>query len=285
MEPESPEHGAQQHSADLLIKTPSSQLRVTIYQLASHEIFRSQRSDGTGWHWSWAAARRDWMDATPSSFAYRCLPLTIANQIGWWVYNPVGFCATWNGEAAPKSIDLVFDADSNMWSEWITNQFGQGIVTWNTPFLFRTSPMGSRLVVCGPVNYFKRGAQALTAVIESDWMTMSFTMNWKLHEVGCPVRFDLGEPLFQVIPLVSNLVTDLETAVVDYRNIDDDAELAVRFKNWDQSRRDFQKRKTAGDVRPDDWQREYFLGIDPTDGSSVSSGHRTKLTPPPISGL
>jgi hypothetical protein len=30
-----------------------------------------------------ASARREWMDQTIDSFAYRCLPLNIANAHGW----------------------------------------------------------------------------------------------------------------------------------------------------------------------------------------------------------
>ena len=49
---------------------------------------------------------RDWTDATPHRYAYRCLPLTIMNQTGWWIKNPVGFTATWRGQAQPGSIEF-----------------------------------------------------------------------------------------------------------------------------------------------------------------------------------
>ena len=43
---------------------------------------------------------------------------------------------------------------SSIWGGWINNQFGEGILTWNTPFLFRTRPAGSRLLICGPARRF-----------------------------------------------------------------------------------------------------------------------------------
>ena len=55
-------------------------------------------------------------------------------------------------DASPGAIDSTFDAASRFWKNWINNQFGEGIITWNTPFLFRTKPAGSRLLVCGPAN-------------------------------------------------------------------------------------------------------------------------------------
>jgi hypothetical protein len=174
--------------SELLLREPSSTLRilpgepihmensrleVMIYQIVDDGMLKKNRSDGSGWEWGWADWQRDWMDATPSRFAYRCLPLTIANQTGWWIKNPVGFTATWKGSSKPGEVDFRFDVSGEVWKDWINNQFGEGIITWNTPFLFQTKPAGSRLLVCGPINEFKAFAHPLTALIESDWMTMS----------------------------------------------------------------------------------------------------------------
>jgi hypothetical protein len=41
-----------------------------------------------------ADPRRNWMDETPESFAYRCLPLALANQHGWEVTTQAGFTAS-----------------------------------------------------------------------------------------------------------------------------------------------------------------------------------------------
>src|SRR6516164_748572 len=85
-------------------------LEVEIYQITDDAVMKQNRTDGSGWEWGWADWQRDWMDATPSRFAYRCLPLTIANQTGWWIKNPVGFTAVWRGRTTPGSIDFRFDA-------------------------------------------------------------------------------------------------------------------------------------------------------------------------------
>jgi hypothetical protein len=90
------------------------QLEVTVFQIADDSLLMQNRDDGTGWYWCWADWQRDWMDATPSRFAYRCLPLTIANQTGLWVKNPVGFTATWRGSERPESIDFQFDQSAEV---------------------------------------------------------------------------------------------------------------------------------------------------------------------------
>ena len=263
---------------------PRSRLQVNIYQLADDGMFAANRPDGTGWSWSWADWRRDWMDATPNKFAYRCLPLTIANQTGWIVNNPVGFSAVWDGNPDPGGVAFRFDTGAAEWHHWVNNQFGNGIVTWNTPFLFKTAPAESRLLVMGPANRFKHGAAPLTALIESDWMNSSFTMNWKLTGPGHVVRFDVGEPLMQVVPMTTNVGADLEGATVTYRRLAEDPAVSAAYQAWQTARDTFHQAKRDGQVDPNAWQKDYFKGRDML-GRTVTSGHKTKLTPPAITYL
>ena len=167
---------------------------------------------------------------------------------------------------------------------WINSQFGEGIITWNTPFLFRTKPAGSRLLVCGPINYFKANAHPLTALIESDWMSMSFTMNWKIMVPDQPVRFEEGEPLFQAIPLVGNVCADLEGASVSYQRLMENPEIYQAYQAWDEGRRGFHDQKSRGEVRPDGWQKDYFQGRDAL-GRASATAHMTKVKPPRIKYL
>ncbi len=261
-----------------------ARLEVEIYQIVDDAMLKQNRTDGTGWEWGWADWQRDWMNATPHRFAYRCLPLTIVNQTGWWIRNPVGFTATWRGLTAPGNIEFQFDASAGVWQNWINSQFGEGIITWNTPFLFRTKPEGSRLLICGPPNYFKQNVQPLTALIESDWVSMSFTMNWKIMVPNEPVRFDPGEPLFQAIPLFSNVCADLETADVSYQKLTDNPDLHRAYREWDQGRRRFHDQKASGEVNPTDWQKDYFQGRDAV-GRESGTYHMTKVKPPPVRGI
>ena len=256
-------------------------LEITIYQIGEDAVMRRNRDDGAGWDWCWADWQREWMEATPSRFAYRCLPLTIANQTGLWVRNPVGFTATWWGSERPQGIDFQFDQSPEVWSRWVSDAFGGGIITWNSPFLFRTKPEGSRVMVSGPANTFKENAHPLTAILESDWMTMSFTMNWKILRPGHPVRFEAGDPVFQAIPLLNNACADIEGASVTYKRLDDDPELSGPYREWDRSRQKFTERSRAGENTPGDWQKDYFLGRDAL-GRQSAPLHMTKVRPPKV---
>jgi hypothetical protein len=256
---------------------------VTIFQLAGDGMFRGHRTDGTGWDWSWAERERPWMDASTNKFAYRCLPLSIANQTGWWVHNPVGFTAVWNGLPGIGSVKFLFDVEPELWSKWIHDQFGQGLVSWSVPFIFRTRPSGSRLLISGPVNSFKHCIQPLTAIIESDWMHMSFTMNWKITSAHTPVRFDAGEPIAQVIPVFSNIVAELERTKVAYMRLDQEPKMFDAFHSWCRLRDQYRADMIAGRIG-DGWQKDYFFGRSLLDPREIE-GHRTRLNPPPIEYL
>ena len=266
-------------------------LEVNIYQIVDDSMMKANRADGTGWDWCWADWQRSWMNATPQRYAYRCLPLTIVNQTGWWIKNPVGFTATWRGGTHPGTIEFHFDAAGEVWSQWINSQFGEGIITWNTPFLFRTKPRGSRLLVCGPVNYFKVNAHPLTALIESDWVSMSFTMNYKLMIPNLPVRFEVGEPLFQAIPLVSNVCSDLEGASVSFQRLADDPELAAPTMSGTRAAANSTSRRRgrgqagwlAAGLLPGPRRRRPHGRDGPHDQGAAAAGHlRARSAPEPL---
>ncbi|MBT8099503.1 MAG: hypothetical protein KJO82_07115, partial [Gammaproteobacteria bacterium] len=122
-----------------------------------------------------ANRRREWMDDTQDRFAYRCLPLSIANQTGWEILSPAGFTARWNGKDGLDAISLKFDEAP---SPLIGSHFGHGVLTFNLGYLFRTTK-AHNLWVKGPTNQFKDGIAALEGLIETDWTPFTFTMNWQ----------------------------------------------------------------------------------------------------------
>ena len=214
-------------------------------------MLKQNRTDGTGWEWGWADWQRDWMNDTPHRYAYRCLPLTIANQTGWWIKNPVGFTAIWRGENAPGSIDFRFDAASEVWRSWINSQFGEGIITWNTPFLFRTKPGGLSPLDLRAGQLFQGQRPSADRAHRERLDQHVVHDELENHEPDQPVRFDQGEPLFQAIPLVSNICADLEEATVSYQKLTDNPELHRAYHEWDQGRRRFHDQKApAKSSRP-----------------------------------
>lgn len=219
-----------------------------------------------------APVTRDWMDRTDGRFAYRCLPVLIANQSGWLILNNFSITATWSGGSARDAVRVEYGRGPT--PPLVASHFGEGVLTWTIPYLFRTPP-GWNLLVRGPANHPKDGVSPLEGVVETDWSNASFTMNWKLTRPGLPVRFEVDEPICMICP---HRRGDLEGFQPEIRSIDSDPAVAEAHRQWSGTRRDF-LRDLRDDALPDGnpgWQRHYFQGRH-TDGELGVHDHQTRL--------
>ncbi len=225
-----------------------------------------------------APATRAWMDDTPESFAYRCLPLNIANAHGWEVLNPVGFEAVWTGGAGTDAVTIRPDPPSAGGSadpaRTAVSLFGQGIITFHVEGIIRTPP-GWNLWVGGSPNRMKDAVAPLTGVIETDWSPFTFTMNWRFTRPHTPVRFEALEPFCFLFPVQR---AALEAFAPRLAPLADDPALAERFAAWSRSRDAFHdKMKTDPPKAPADrWQKHYYRGVD-SSGQALIADHRAKL--------
>jgi hypothetical protein len=223
-----------------------------------------------------APLARDWMDATPEKFAYRCLPLNIANCQGWELLNPHGFTATWNGSNAFDTVKVVPDESDA--PPPAMSHFGSGILTFGIKGLFRT-PEGIDLCATGPINRPKAGIHALTGIIEADWSEFGFTMNWLFTDKDRSVRFEKGEPFCTIFPIPRSLAESMYPVIIRGEK---NSELWRKHMARSMSRLDFiNALKVSGSpVQTKGWQRSYFIGPD----VQPKPEHRTKVKLRPFRG-
>lgn len=224
--------------------------------------------------------RRDWMDAHGhNGWANRCLPLAIANTSGWEVLCPVGFSVEWNG--APGTEDVIVTLDEPGWDYFAKSHFQFGTVTLDVGYLFRTDP-GWALRVSSAPNSPKDGIQALDAMVETDWLPMAFTMNWRFTRPGV-VRFEKGEPFCFIQPTPHLHLDAIQPKVM---KLQDNPDLNAEYCAWAESRNDFIARRSSGDpaALKEEWQKFYHLGTTPT--GFVAEGHvsRRRLRLPEVAG-
>jgi hypothetical protein len=220
-----------------------------------------------GWEISPASYQRQWMDESPGRGAYRCLPLSMANQAGWFIHSPNSFTAVWSGGVDPSDVALQFDADTVDAAKSVLSHFGNGIVTFQMPFLFRTPP-GIGLLARGAPNWPVINFAALEGLVETDWNPASFTMNWKIMEANKPVRFEKEWPVCFVQPFDLNLPEEL---AAERKPLRAHQETEENYVAWRRSRAAFMNspEKDRGG-----WQKDYFQGLDAA-GCKVKS-HRTQ---------
>jgi Family of unknown function (DUF6065) len=219
-----------------------------------------------------ATSTRDWMDATGARFAYRCLPLLIANQSGWFVLNSHTIQVTWTGGDNLSSVQIEYLDGSPPFPA--LSHFGHGILTWSLPYLFHTSP-GYNLLVRGPANWPKDGAYPLEGIVESDWCPATFTMNWKLTRPNHSVTFDIDEPICMILPQHRG---ELEGFQPEIQAIASEPVIYQGYREWSQSRGQFlaDLEIPGSGAAEKRWQKDYFRGMT-TDGVHIPE-HETKLT-------
>ena len=217
-------------------------------------------------------AQRDWMEATPESFAYRCLPLSIANTHGWEIINPSPVEAWWDGGAGVDAVKVEVRGEAHPISTPVS-MFGQGVLTFHVPGLFRT-PAGWNLWVGGPPNLAKDGIAPLSGLVETDWSPFTFTMNWRFTRPNHRVRFEADEPFAFVFPVERSALERFEPR---FAPLESAPQLEAQFHEWSASRDAFQRAVVESPpTKPADrWQKHYYRGVDAT-GCRHIDDHRTK---------
>ena len=222
------------------------------------------------------SVNRAWMDATVDRWAYRCLPLNMANEAGWMILNSRDVEVTWNGNARPDGLRVKF-LDGPPTSD-VVSLFGHGIVTWRVAYLFRTPP-GFNLLVRGPANIFKEATSPLEGLVESDWSVANFTMNWKITIPWHKVRFGKDEPIGMLVP---QRRYELESFRPEIRNIESNPELEESFNNWSADRNAFIRENfqtlETGERLP--WQKHYLRGVGPS--GEAAPQHQVRMELPPF---
>ena len=226
-----------------------------------------------------APATRAWMDETPESFAYRCLPLNIANAHGREILSPCGFDACWTGSTGTDGV-LIKLAGEVAPELAPVSLFGQGFLTFHIAGLFRTSP-GWNLWIGGSPNYPKDSIQALTGIVETDRGPFTFTMNWRFTRPNTWVHFDAGEPICFFFPVQRGY---LEEIAPKFLPMESNPELFRQFKDWSVLQQSFHTELT---IRPpatpsDKWQKHYYCGTD-AGGHAHIDDHQAKLRLKPFS--
>ena len=219
-----------------------------------------------------APHERDWMDATDSRYAYRCLPLTIANSHGWEILCTSSFSAWWDGSKTASGLTISPDEPGQ---KPAVSHFGYGVLTFHVSAVIRTEP-GYDLMFQGPINRPKDAIAPLSGIVETDWAPFTFTMNWQFTRPNTVIRFEKGEPFCHIFPTRRG---ELERLQPEFRPIEENPQLKAEFDAWTASRANFLEglRTPGSEAANAKWQKHYYRGQN-LDGSDLAGDeHRTKI--------
>lgn len=218
-----------------------------------------------------APIEREWMDASNERFAYRCLPLNIANAHGWEILCTTPFSAIWDGRT---TIDAVRITSKSKVAPLAVSHFGGGTLTFHVPCLFQTEP-GVDLFVTGPLNRPKDAIAPLSGIVETDWSPYTFTMNWLFTRPLKIVNFEIDEPFCHLFPIVRGSLDGIAPRICA---LSQNPRLSREFREWSDGRNAFNAAlaNPASQAAIERWQKNYFRGVCPS-GARGSKGHCTRL--------
>jgi hypothetical protein len=203
---------------------------------------------------------RKWMNDTNKKFAYKCLPLNIANQYGWAVLSPANFSVSWYGGSGKEQVE-VFSSDPDFLESIIVSHFGEATFTLQLDFVIQT-PENYSLYIRGVPNEINSTIRPLDAIVETDWLPFTFSYNYKFAETGT-VDFKRGDPLFVFFPIERNSVENFKLKQI---NIEDNQDLYQDFLDYSDSRISFNK-----DQNDNKFQRFYQDGRGPKKEYSIKN--------------
>lgn len=229
----------------MLLANSNEIMDIELFEWGDFKNFKLEQAD----------FRRQWMDETPNQYAYHCLPLKIANQIGWVLKNPTSFNATYVNDDFESSVKIEFDNlnDQEKYGFDISSHFGNGIITFTLPFIFKT-PEPWCIWARGLPNYYKDNVCFLEGIIETFWTHMSSTYNIKLIEKDKKIRFEKDEPL--AFFTITNL-KEIDESTIIFKNPQENKKFSDDFKVWKDKRSEANNNYTRKEI----WQKHYKKGV------------------------
>ena len=159
------------------------------------------------------SAKRDWMEATFDKHAYRCLPVTITNQLGWAISFPEDITFMWDGQISTSGEHVKILAGE----KYVQTGRGQATVSFETGLVFRT-PENYSLLTYNIPNMFIEGVAPYTTIISSSFFEGPLPVAWKITKAFVPITIKANQPIAAVFPIS---LTEIQGSTLTVKNIKD----------------------------------------------------------------
>jgi len=146
-----------------------------------------------------AERRRAWFEdnARTREHARHCLPLIMANSLGYYILSPGRFLVSWDGSPHSPALVQVLEASSHC---VVDNHAAFGSFTVQASFIPQTDDPGDFLMIKGIPNDRDARFSCMEAVIEAWSLVGNFGLVFLLHGAGT-VEVQRGQPIAQMFLL------------------------------------------------------------------------------------
>lgn len=149
--------------------------------------------------------KRDWMDQTEQSHAYRCFPVGLANTLGYEISFPTETSFIWDGNFSGSGDHVKIISGSN----YAYSGRGHATVSFETNLVFKTSENITLLQMPVP-NLFIDGIQSFTTLISSSFLKVSFPLALRITRPNQLITIPANCPVSTIIPIPLKEICDIE---------------------------------------------------------------------------
>lgn len=142
------------------------------------------------------SVKRQWMEKTSAKHAYHCLPISIANTMGWGVSFPEDISFIWDGSLDEDSSHVKILKGE----KYCSPKRGNGTISFITYLTFITEQNTTMLVSPVP-NDFNENAQCFTTLISTSFYTSMIPIAWKIMKPNVEIIIPANTPVAALIPI------------------------------------------------------------------------------------
>lgn len=158
--------------------------------------------------------KREWMDNTSGSHAYRCFPVSLANQLGWGLSFPEDLVFRWDGisDTSSDHIKIISGHD------YILTGRANATVGFDTGLMFRSDENVSLLQMPVP-NLFIDGVSPFTTIISTSFFSGDLPVVWRVTRPNTDIIIRAGTPIISLLPIDLSLIQNSEICIHDKADI------------------------------------------------------------------
>ena len=176
--------------------------------------------------------KRKWMDKTDNKHAYQCMPVSLANTLGWAISFPEDISFIWDGICDTQDSHIKIIKGHRYCSTARAN----ATVSFNTYLTFKTDENITMLAMPVP-NDFNENAQCFTTLISTSFYKSMLPIAWRILKPNVEITIPAGNPVAVVMPIS---LTELQNFEVDVQN----ASMLEKYKNEIQENLEYVKEKS-----------------------------------------
>jgi hypothetical protein len=157
------------------------------------------------------SAKRDWMDNTVDSHAYKCFPVSLTNQLGWGISFPEDITFIWDGISDTSDSHVkILEGE-----KYCYTGRANATLSFHTGLMFETEENVSLLQM--PVaNLFPEGYEPFTTIISTSFFKGDLPCAIRINKANVPITIKANTPIVCIIPIS---LTELQNSEIIFKDI------------------------------------------------------------------